>query len=208
MSDQIALTRDVGRARDPLDRHFTPQACADLLVRWLMREYFAHPDDPGPSLVIEPSVGGGAFARAIRPYLADGGRVVGYDIDPEAEGRADVDEWRCRSWLDAPTEGADLAGIDLIVGNPPFTGTTAIAHVQRAMLMGAQVVALVLPWAPLGGVAAWDDLMDSHLARPVAAVPIVPRPWPSSVRETALYVWLPLEPTPRRTEVVRVGRWR
>jgi hypothetical protein len=204
VSDQLALVRDVGRPGDELDRHYTPDACARRLVDWLIDEYHRGPGER-PYLVVEPSVGAGAFARAVRPCLAPGGRIVGYDVDDGAPGRADVDEWRERSWLEAPEH--ELAGVDLVVGNPPFTGAVAIDHLRRALTCGAQVVALVLPWSPLGGVAAWDNYVDGPW-RPVAAVPLCPSPWPASVRETALYVWLPTEPLPRRTEIVRIGRWR
>ena len=203
MTDQIALTRGVGRAHDEIDRHFTPDACADLLVRSVLRYRYGagYTGVSTPRLVVEPSVGGGAFARALRRHAPDA-MVVGVDIDPAAEGRADVDKFVCADWL---TLDYSAGAADLIVGNPPFTGTTAIAHVRRCLEV-ADVVALILPWAPLGGVAAWDELMDGEY-RPNEVYPITPRPWPSSVRETALYVW-ESGVLPSTTSVRRIGRWR
>ena len=69
----------------------------------------------------------------------------------------------------------------------------------------APVVALILPWAPLGGVEAWAHLMDGR-QRPAWVFPIRPRPWSEHVRETALHVWF--RDAPRETRIGRALVWK
>lgn len=201
MTEQLALVgRTVGEVGDPLDRHFTPDALAEIIVRELdERVYRAGYAKVGrPRSIVEPSVGGGAFARAARKVWP-GAHIIGVDIDPDAEGRAHVDEfvegdWTCcREW----------PHVDLSLGNPPFSGTTAIPHVETAREV-AEVTCFILPWSPLGGVWAWRDLMDAP-GRPMFAWPFAPRPWGDKVRETAAYVWLGEQ---RETRVRWLEKWK
>lgn len=194
-SDILPGLRVTGEPKDALDRFFTPAPLCDLICRelWTMGHR--------PTSIVEPSVGGGAFVRAVRRWWPNA-VTYGVDIDPGAEGFKDVDHPFVADWLAMPVG----EGYDLILGNPPFTGTKAIAHVERCLEV-ADVVALILPWAPMGGVQAWDHLLDAADCRPIVVQPIVPRPWPANVRETALYVWDSLERV-NHTIVRRLPRWR
>lgn len=217
MSDPLTLPgmpRKFG-IRDPLERCYTPdalaQACVDLLPEfdewrasgaWTVGEdgsIVSKYDRPHgwsrrrPLNVLEPSVGGGAFVRALHrrwPELRPS--VRGVDQDRGAAGLRD-----CFS----PVVGDFLAldfdvkwKTDLVIGNPPFS--SAEKHVERA-LMYSPIVAFVLPLAILG-VKKWqpylDDLYEVH--------PIVGRPWPKRVRETAFFIWRgkwePIGPCSRR----------
>lgn len=196
MSGDLLGIRPVGATRDPLDRFFTPDALCNEIARHLWT--LGH----RPKSVTEPSVGGGSFMRAARRWWPLALRR-GVDIDPDAEGFRDCDEHDVADWLTCDQPGYK---VDLILGNPPFTGTKAIAHVERCLEV-ADAVALILPWAPLGGVQAWDHLMDAPTCRPVMACPIVPRPWPANVRETALYVW-DSRVTVNHTIIQRLQRWK
>ena len=111
--------------RRPLDAYYTPDALAAALVGRL---------SIAPGLpVLEPHVGGGAFARALR---ARGAHVTGIDLDPEAAGLADCDEARVGDFLTAATEAADL-----VVGNPPYRGFEA--HLDRALEVAPRVAFLL-----------------------------------------------------------------
>src|SRR6478736_5920944 len=91
---------------DALGRYYTPQRLADLVVDAL---------DASPDVVVEPSVGGGAFARAIRRRWPSA-RLVGVDVDPAARGLALCDEAIVDDWLSASSGMV----ADVVVGNPPF----------------------------------------------------------------------------------------
>lgn len=183
------FARSVGDTRDPLDRFFTPDALASLIVTTLA-EHIAP-----PARILEPSVGGGAFVRAARAAWSSA-HIIGCDVDPLAEGLRLVDEAHVGDFL-----SMDLRA-DLAIGNPPFSADRAIPHVEAAR-RAAPVVAFILPWSPLGGVDRWESLM--HASPPVHAWPIRPRPWPASVRETALFVWS----GPAETTSIRwLPRWR
>lgn len=114
-----------GGQRDALDRYYTPEPLAAACVGLL------------PSLrgvrVVEPSVGGGAFARALTARGAD---VLGCDIDPDAAGRTDVRRFRLGSAL----EWSERAG--WYVGNPPYGD--AQAHVEHALSYASIGVAFLL----------------------------------------------------------------
>jgi hypothetical protein len=136
-------------SRDVLDRYYTPDALALSIVRAVESEIGAARWREIVQ-VFEPSVGGGAFARAIK----QGGdrRVIGCDLDPEAAGRASCDTFFVRDWLD-PEWGADgLPFPDLVIGNPPFRN--AETHV-RASLARAPLVCFLLRASILGGQARY-----------------------------------------------------
>lgn len=142
--------------RDTLDRYYTPDACAAAVVRWL--------DLPPRSLVVEPSVGGGAFARAL---VAAGLRVHGVDIDPGAAGLVACESAHVGDWLRV----TDLPrGVHAIVGNPPYRASQE--HAEHALTLCPQA-ALLLPLSVLASRArlAW------WARRPPARVGVlVPRP--------------------------------
>lgn len=188
---------EVGTVRDELDRHFTPYPLA-----LVMCERIAEHIVP-PRIIIEPSVGGGSIARAAKKVWPEAW-IIGVDLDPKAEGRHVVDEFILGDWIEV---GADLGvSVDLVLGNPPFTGKTAIAHVKTARAV-APAVALLLPWGPLGGVAMWDPLMN--VSGPSHAWPVAgPRPWPQHVRETAVYMWRDDTPGRHGTFVRWLPRWK
>lgn len=183
----------VGTVRDEKDRHFTPYPLAVLICSRLRA--LGH----NPRRVLEPSCGDGAFIRAVQvvwPHAL----TYGVDIDPKAVGLKYADVRHTGDFLqwDAPKP------FDLVLGNPPFTGATAIDHVEKAKSLG-EAVCLILPWGPLGGVEMWSSHMDGEHG-PSEAWPIRPRPWPKHVRETAAYLWT--EEDKRGTMVEWMPRWK
>jgi predicted RNA methylase len=122
--------------RDHLDRDYTPDAIAAAYCRWLQI--------PAGARVLEPSVGGGAWARGLRATPA--GVIAGADIDPDARGLREVDIPLAGDFVGDLAEGEpstlDSAGpFDLVVGNPPFGPATA--HIRQALRV-APVVAMLL----------------------------------------------------------------
>jgi hypothetical protein len=116
------LPASVGCTRDPLERHYTPPDLAEACCGWLA-EITALGEGPR---VVEPSCGGGAFARAIRKTwpLA---HLTGIDIDDQAAGLRHCDAALIGDWLDLGVG----ARADAVIGNPPFS--TAIPHVERGL---------------------------------------------------------------------------
>ena len=189
-----SIAPTIGEARDSLDRHYTPDALALCCARALVE----HGCMSDRSTVYEPSVGGGAFVRAVRALTVDA-EIHGWDVDPNAPGLALCDYANVQDWTSARPADADL-----VIGNPPFSGIDAIPHVERA-IVSAQFAALILPWAPLGGVAAWFHVMSGK-SPPAVVWPIAPRPWSEHVRETALYLWKRGERV--RTQIAPPLVWR
>lgn len=161
--------------RDPLDRWYTPDALASACVAAVAAEIEA---SGPPRTILEPSVGGGAFARAIRTRWPDA-HLTGVDLDPRAAGLALCERGVVANWCGLqPRPRADL-----VVGNPPFTSDVALAHVRAALGASLDWTILILPLAFVG-VGRWESLFDAQ--RPALVCPILPRAWPC-VRETALY---------------------
>lgn len=118
------MSRAKARAeRVPGDAYLTPDNVARACVACLLRDDNETKEDP--RYVIEPSVGDGAFARAMR-VAWPGVKILGIDIDPNATGFADCDSSVCCDWLTA----GSVNGADLICGNPPYG--RAQEHIERA----------------------------------------------------------------------------
>lgn len=116
-------------ARDPLDRYYTPDDVATRLVEWLCI--------PPTWDIIEPSVGSGAWVRALRA-CGHRGRIIGVDVDPDAAGLHDVDEAHVGDW---PTIAPTLRRVPLHLGNPPFRPATN--HIAASRAMGARSITLL-----------------------------------------------------------------
>lgn len=136
------MSRAVARSeRIPLDAYYTPDDVALACVQAL--------PDLGGAFVLEPSVGGGAFARAVRACNPSA-LIVGNDINPDAPGFADCDSAR--------VGGFTTCGLsaDWVIGNPPYGD--AEEHVRHALTL-APNVAFLLRLAFLEGQkrgALWD----------------------------------------------------
>lgn len=117
------------------DRYYTDDAVALRLVRLL--------DLTGAKRVVEPSVGGGAFVRAIRAVWP--GWIYGIDINHDAPG-LDLcpSQIRGADFLDVGKSGdfLDLPnGADWIIGNPPYSH--AEAHVRHALTLAPRCAFLL-----------------------------------------------------------------
>jgi len=111
--------------RRALDAYYTPDELALKLVERVLLW----------GTVLEPHVGGGAFARAIR---SEGARhLIGVDVNPEAPGLAMVDQPIVGDFLDLPI----VDGVDWIVGNPPYAGFER--HLDRALATAPNVAMLL-----------------------------------------------------------------
>jgi len=109
------------------DAHYTPDAVARTCVAALQIR--------SPLFVVEPSVGGGAFARAANAWWPQA-YVHGVDIDPAAPGFTDCSDPDpdVRAWSAEVAEDIRLSAgrpIDLVVGNPPYN--QALDHVRIAL---------------------------------------------------------------------------
>lgn len=115
--------------RDPLDRYYTPDEVAAAVVGWLRI--------PPAWTVVEPSVGSGAWVRALRA-AGHTGRIIGVDIDPQAAGLELVDEAHVGDWTElAPRVGA---GAQLHIGNPPFG--PMVDHIEASLAVCDRAVTL------------------------------------------------------------------
>lgn len=196
----------VGETGDELDRHFTPFPLARVVAARLAELWALMHVKPEPRVIVEPSVGGGSIARAIRE-MWPGANLTGVDIDDQAEGRQVVDEFVHHDWLTLDwTPGYKC---DLIAGNTPFSGRTGVEHAE-ACLERADVVALILPWECLAGGREdeyWEPIMHGP-RRPLFACPAMgPRPWTNSVRQATLFVF-DTTFTVDRTMVWPLPRWK
>lgn len=98
-----------GSSYDVLGTYYTPAVVARALTRLLP----IHERD----FVLEPHVGGGAFAVQIRNRGC--GRLHGCDLDPQAAGLALCDRHFVCDFLDFDQPGED-DGYDWVIGNPPY----------------------------------------------------------------------------------------
>jgi hypothetical protein len=120
--------------RRPLDAYYTPDALALACVRHI----------GAPTNVIEPSVGGGAFVRAVK-HARRTAYVLGIDINPDAPGLPLCDTSRAGCWLEQP----EFPAPDWwVIGNPPYGD--AEAHVRKALAMQPAGVAMLLRLSFIG----------------------------------------------------------
>jgi hypothetical protein len=141
------------------DAYYTPDALALAVLRAL--------DDRPSGMVVEPSVGGGSWARAVRALNPEA-RLVGVDIDRRAEGLALCDEAVVGDWQAVGRMVG--AGADWIVGNPPYSDLER--HVRLSLELGTRVVVLVrLGW--LAGRRRQDLFVKTP---PRQVIVLTPRP--------------------------------
>lgn len=138
--------------RDELDRYYTPQALADVLVRRLVDDGLVPAS--GRISVLEPSVGGGAFALAALSAFGDRAALQVLDVDPGAPGLRLIRSGG--SVRDVVSVGDFLQMVptnrqDLVLGNPPYR--QAELHVRKALscLTDGGTLAMLLRLAFLEG---------------------------------------------------------
>ena len=138
-----------------LDQLYTPDSLARILIRVLAEDHGLNT----ASLVIEPSVGGGAFARQLRASVPDASLIV-VDVDASSRGLAVdgatpvVGDFLA---LAESLRGALDGGV-AVVGNPPFSKAhrSGEPHVKAALGLafgeglkpspgGPGIVAMLLP---------------------------------------------------------------
>jgi len=172
-----------GEKGDPLERHYTNQRLARLVVR-VSLEMYSDLLYTVPRIVLEPHVGGGNIIRevqALAPYL----HTIGCDLDPNAEGLTMSDEawvgdfleWRpARDWVP-----------DLVIGNPPFDD--AVAHVEAACRTGANLVCFILPWGVGEAERGWPEFLEAH--PPERVYRVRGRQFGKHCRNVAIWCWRP-----------------
>jgi hypothetical protein len=168
---------EVHHKGDLLGRSYTPDVVALQTGRRLVDTV----ENRAP-LILEPCVGGGAFARAAR-WCWPHARITGVDIDERATGFEDCDSGVIG---DATAPYPAVLRWDLAVTNPPFgrvvTQAVTLAIVRNARA-AADVCAMLMPLGYLGQ-QGWAPLVKDC----AAIWPIVGRVWEHE-RELCVYVW-------------------
>jgi hypothetical protein len=176
--------------RDVLDRYYTPDPLAVACVAAL--------DIPPPRLVLEPSLGGGAYARAVRARWG-GVLLHGIDLDPEAPGLSSVDT----HWIGDFVEHAWAPqSFGLVIGNPPYKH--AEAHVRAALDLAPRVAFLLRL-----GFLAGQGRSELWRAHPPAAVHVLSkRPsFTGSGTDSSEYGWFVWDIAHRGEPVIRWLDW-
>lgn len=158
--------------RDSLDRYYTPDSVTEAVVAEILPLFV---DDPeGLSLVLEPSVGGGAWVRALSQHYPKVG-VHGVDVDKEAAGFALCERSYRMSLEDFVEQHPDAKGeYQLVIGNTPYR--QAEEHVRLCLSLveeGGHVV-LVLREGFLGSLGRMRGLFAEHLPRWIVQLGRVP----------------------------------
>lgn len=172
--------------RDALDRYYTPDPVASRCVAALRI--------PTPARVLEPSIGAGAFARAVAAYWP-GSPIDGIDADPLAAGLGalPVTRQRVGDFLEMDPIDLRVRQYALIVGNPPFRD--AEEHVRRALsiVQRGGTVAFILRLAFLAS-AGRRPLWRQHAPSEVWILPERPSftdDGKTDGADYAFYVWGP-----------------
>jgi hypothetical protein len=128
MSRALARTERIAN-----DAYYTPDDVALKCVRSLAGQIAFHAtllDEPRPiERVLEPSVGGGAFARAARAQFP-GAEITGIDIE-DAPGANDCDRFVRNDFLDCRFMAHYR--YQVAIGNPPFG--QAQEHIEHTLKM-------------------------------------------------------------------------
>jgi len=137
--------------RRKLDAYYTPDGVASACLGAMLHRVGAS------DTMLEPSVGGGAFVRALR-FQRPFAPIHGCDLNPGAEGLAACDTSSVGDFLDTS------ARYDWIIGNPPYA--QAEAHVRHAIRLANKGVGFLLRLAFLEGRGRrsfWSELPASEL---------------------------------------------
>ncbi len=168
-----------------VEETYTPDGLADAVVRLLRL--------PDGAKVCEPSVGGGAFVRAVRRNTV-GSRIWAYDISQEAQGLQLADTSMAIDTLAIDTHGdwsyavgnprfgGPCQGRGRLPGEPAYIGAHHIAHV----LPDLDGAAFVLPYSWWATKSVRKVLFDRF--RPSDVHPVAGRVWPF-LREAGVFVW-------------------
>ncbi len=164
-----------GETRRVAGVHYTPWWLANGLVQLTM-------GDRTPEVILDPAVGGGVFLLAATDALVARGvpvadalaRVHGIDVDPTAVAVAEaaLGVWAVRHGHraapnpnlvvgDALTDAWAPAGVDLVIGNPPFL--SQLGRATRRDLDYTNLVAAALELRP----GPYTDTAALFLARAV-----------------------------------------
>lgn len=177
---------------DKLGRSYTPDLVARAICARLKPLVAKRPR------VVEPCVGGGAFARAAREVL-EASFVLGVDLDLSAEGRHDVDYFGVGDACTYPL----LTKFDLAITNPPFgknVGQAITEGIVRQARKAARVAALLMPldYQTQAG-------FEEHVNACAYIWPLLPRPF-AHERGMCVYVWADTEG--KGAAVFEQLRWR
>jgi hypothetical protein len=185
-------------SRHPLDAYYTPQPLADAVVRWLAADFIF---GEGPSIVLEPSIGAGAFALAAKAQwpLCE---VDGVDVNPDAAGLRLCTDVYVQDFVTVSMNRTPC----LTIGNPPFSFAEEHAAHANELTPGG-IVALLLRSAFFHGKkreAFWKKYPARKEYR------LVERPsftgGGTDSAEYSVFVWTPGRPV---TECVTVRRsWK
>lgn len=180
--------------RDPLGRVYTPQKLADAIAKLLLHR-------GRPKVALDPAVGSGAFPRGLKAVFP-GIHVIGIDIDPDAAGATECDEFICGDWLELSASFRGREDIDVAATNPPYTVGTGrfnddgaeisegvIGRWIDATVGIASITSFLLPAATLfcGNEAEARAALDRSPPTTVHRVP--GRPW-KFLREAAVFEWV------------------
>lgn len=136
---------------------YTPDSLADQVVELACIEY--------GNMVLEPSIGGGALAMAVRRAQPDT-KIHGYDVDKEALAKLAETDWFLSAKDFLTIDPRNEHKYNVIVMNPPFSGLQDIDHVMHAynfLAPGGRLVAIMTPTSLTGQTkkhAAFRRLFD------------------------------------------------
>ena len=131
MSSGLFDAPDATPERRELDRYYTADPVAAALVQLLHL--------PAGARVVEPSVGGGAWVRALHRHGPDNVHITGVDLDPDARGLQGCDD--AVVGVDWTDPSLDDRTWDWSIGNPPYQD--AEAHIRASLRRCHNVVALL-----------------------------------------------------------------
>lgn len=178
--------------RRALDAYYTPDdvalACVDALAPLVARG----------STIVEPSVGGGAFVRALRERGV-GGFLQGVDVNPQAPG---LELCELRTVADF-RETYPVA--DWVIGNPPYRD--AEEHVLHALKIARVGVGFLLRLNFLAGQGRYFRLWSGgpvplHSVHVLAARPSFAQGG-TDATDYAFFVWTRDIPYVPRVPVIR-----
>ena len=109
------------RPRRALDAYYTPDGSTERLLN-VLPEFI--PSLPVVPRILEPCVGGGAFPKALTPFLPSETYWVTNDLDTQCEADTHWDATDPKSWA----LWTHRQTIDAVITNPPFTVAEQIAR--------------------------------------------------------------------------------